>query len=87
MPIGLSFATLSYWDVIDKKMLIGSYFTDASLLFVETKLVTEAVLPFWFFNLKYTAHIFDIAYLTCIYFSMKNLRNHMDKMPHKYLQS
>ncbi|EAR92003.1 transmembrane protein, putative (macronuclear) [Tetrahymena thermophila SB210] len=86
MPIGFSFATLSFWDVIDKKMLVGSYFCDASLLFVETKLVSEAVLPFWFFNLKYTAHIFDIVYLTCIYFSMKNLRNYIDKMPHKFMQ-
>jgi len=84
LPITISFTSLSFWDVLDKKMLIGSYFTDAALLFVETKLVNEAVMPFWLFNLKYSIHVFDLIYLTCIYFSMKNLRENIDKMPHKY---
>lgn len=87
LPFGLSMSTISFWPYLDKRMIFGSYFTDATVLLIETKLVNEAVMPFWFFNLKYTLHVFDLVYLTCIYFSMKRMRNHLDTMPHKYFEA
>jgi hypothetical protein len=53
---------------------------------IEAKLTNEAVIPYWFFNIKYHVHIFDIVNITFLYYAMKRLGNDLDKNKHKYVK-
>ena len=86
IPLLCCFGTLSFWDYLDKRLIIGSILSDTVLMIIEIKIVNEAIMPFWLFNLRYPMHILDIIYLSCIYHSLKNLRGDINKNSHKYLE-
>ena len=53
IPFFLSMFTISFFNVIDKKMMMTSIASDGLLLMIEAKLTNEGVIPFWLFNLRY----------------------------------
>lgn len=57
-----------------------------SLLLLESKLTNEGLITFWMFNLRYQIHIFDLLYLTFIFFGTKRYRNEIEKHPNKFLK-
>jgi hypothetical protein len=64
--------------------MLGSLSADFSLLILEAKLSNEAVIPFYYFNLRYQQHLFDILMLSAIYFSLKHFNVDLESNKARY---
>jgi len=84
MPIPFMFCSISMWDNINKYFVLGTLAQDVTLMLMETQLTNFGLIPFWFYNLRYIMHLCDVVFLALILFSLKNLRNDIEKRPHKY---
>ena len=49
-------------------------------------MTNEGSIPYWFFNIKYHVHIFDIINLSILYMAMRKLVKEMKSKPHKFLE-
>ena len=71
---------------MDSKLIVGNVLGDTALFLLETKMTNEGVIPYWFYNLKYHVHMFDLVNLVILYFALHKLKNEMKAKPHNFIE-
>ena len=56
------------------------------MFLMEAKMTTEGLIPYWFYNIKYHMHLFDLINLAILYGALRKLKREMEQKPHCFVE-